>query len=266
MSVLDKVTSLSDGIEDARTRATYTLMDNIIKSSRWRVAFEAVMLGTNTVQVLRNQSLSQENKTVASGIAYDIGALGGAIGLIDISLITETAISKGLQLSDLTKGLQDIYEKTLMLPNIEGIPISSSIVNTTREVDVGEHAMIVQSTSQKQYWTDNAVPKLKEWSIEGYITTSLSIDNLLLVKPSLKMQLNFLDSCASSRRPVLFKDNRGEFMFVNIMTLQTTEEASYNNAIKISLTLREYKPFKISNVLSSVGTASTERKELAEGM
>ena len=116
--------------------------------------------------------------------------------------------------------------------------------------------MIVQSTSSKEYWTDNAVPKLKEWHIEGYITTSLSLDSQYLIKPSLKMQMNFLDICAASRRPVLFKDNRGEFMFVQITNLQTEEEATYNNAIKVSISLKEYKPYKVKNMASAIDVAN----------
>lgn len=254
--------AVNTAAEDAQNAATYAIMDAIISDSGWKTAYEAVMLSTSAAQALRNQSLQQrQNATTVTGLGLEVAsALSGVIGLLDVSLVTEAAAAYALGKASLF--LQDLWEKTLMLPNIEGVPISSSTVNTSREVDVGEQPMIVQSTSKKQYWTDNAVPKLKEWTIDGYITSSLALDNLYLVKPSLKMQMNFLDTCAASRRPVLFKDNRGEFIFVNIMNLQTTEEASYNNAIKVTISLKEYKPFKVTNTVAQIREATTNPTSL----
>lgn len=254
--------TVNTSVENAKLAATYAVMDAIVRSSAWKTAYEAVMLSSSAAQVLRNQSLRQRQGTsTITGLGLEAAsALSGVIGLLDISLVTEAASAYAL--SKASPFLQDIWEKTLMLPNIEGVPISSSVVNTDRSVDVGEHPMIVQSSTKKQYWTDNAVPKLKEWTIEGYITTSLTLDNLYLVKPSLKMQINFLDMCAESRRPVLFKDNRGEFIFVNIMNLRTIEEASYNNAIKVSISLKEYKPFTVTNTVAQVGEATTNPASL----
>lgn len=254
--------TVNTSVENAKLAATYAVMDAIVRSSAWKTAYEAVMLSSSAAQVLRNQSLRQRQGTsTITGLGLEAAsALSGVIGLLDISLVTEAASAYAL--SKASPFLQDIWEKTLMLPNIEGVPISSSVVNTERSVDVGEHPMIVQSSTKKQYWTDNAVPKLKEWTIEGYITTSLTLDNLYLVKPSLKMQINFLDMCAESRRPVLFKDNRGEFIFVNIMNLRTTEEASYNNAVKVSISLKEYKPFMVTNAVAQVGEATTNLTSL----
>lgn len=254
--------AVNTSVENAKLAATYAVMDAIVRSSAWKTAYEAVMLSSSAAQVLRNQSLRQRQDTsTITGLGLEAAsALSGVIGLLDISLVTEAASAYAL--SKASPFLQDIWEKTLMLPNIEGVPISSSVVNTDRSVDVGEHPMIVQSSTKKQYWTDNAVPKLKEWTIEGYITTSLTLDNLYLVKPSLKMQINFLDMCAESRRPVLFKDNRGEFIFVNIMNLRTIEEASYNNAIKVSISLKEYKPFTVTNAVAQVGEATTNPTSL----
>lgn len=254
--------TVNTAVEDAQNAATYAIMDAIISDSGWKTAYEAVMLSTSAAQALRNQSLQQrQNASTVTGLGLEVAsALSGVIGLLDVSLVTEAAAAYALGKASLF--LQDLWEKTLMLPNIEGVPISSSTVNTSREVDVGEQPMIVQSTSKKQYWTDNAVPKLREWTIDGYITSSLALDNLYLIKPSLKMQMNFLDTCAASRRPVLFKDNRGEFIFVNIMNLQTTEEASYNNAIKVTISLKEYKPFKVTNTVAQIRESTTNPTSL----
>ena len=257
-------TTVNSAVKGAKDQATYALMDMIIKNSAMQAVYGTVMLATSAAQVVRNEKMSvasaarSSDKALGLTIGSDIvSGLGGAIGLLDISLITEAATAAAIG-----KGspyLQEVWEKTLALPNIEGVPISTSVFNTSREIEVGEQVMIVQSTSQKRYWTDNAVPKLKEWTLEGYITTSLSLDSMYLIRPSLKMQMNFLDTCAASRRPVLFKDNRGEFMFVQITNLQTTEDATYNNAIKVNISLKEYKPFTVDNVQAILETATVVR-------
>ena len=266
MSVLDVVnkidTTVSNAVDIAKKKATYAIMDLIIKQSTFKAVYSTVMMSTSAAQVIRNQKMfaaagagGDSAKALGFTIASDvISGLGGAIGLLDISLVVDAATA--FLLNKASPYLQDIWEKTLALPNIEGIPISSDRITTTRDIDVGEQMMIVQSTSSKEYWTDNAVPKLKEWHIEGYITTSLSLDSQYLIKPSLKMQMNFLDICAASRRPVLFKDNRGEFLFVQITNLQTEEEATYNNAIKVSISLKEYKPYKVKNMASAIDVAN----------
>jgi hypothetical protein len=243
--------TINKAVDNVKNQATYAVMDAIIQSSSLQAVYSTVMLATSAAQVVRNEKMSAAagsvgNSAKALGLTVTsdiISGLGGTIGLIDISLVTNAATAAVL--SKASPYLQEVWEKTLVLPNIEGIPINTSSLATSREVEVGEQMMIVQSTLQKQYWTDNAVPKLKEWQLEGYITTALSLDSLYLIRPSLKMQLNFLDTCAASRRPVLFKDNRGEFMFVQITNLQTTEEATYNNAIKVNISLKEYKPFTV---------------------
>lgn len=268
MSVLDTInkldTTVNNAVDMAKKQATYALMDLIINQSVFKATYSVVMLSTSAAQVVRNQKMSpgassDTSRALGMTITSDlISGLGGAIGLIDISLITNAATAAILNKT--SPYLQDVWEKTLALPNIEGIPISTETVTTSREIDVGEQMMIVQSTSSKEYWTDNAVPKLKEWHLEGYITTSLSLDSQYLIKPSLKMQMNFLDQCAASRRPVLFKDNRGEFLFVQITNLQTTESATYNNAIAVNISLKEYKPYTVKNTSAYIDVANKEIK------
>lgn len=141
----------------------------------------------------------------------------------------------------------DTVMKAVVEPNIAGIPISSATVDTNREVEISESQVLVQSTKTKKYWTDNAVPRLKEWSIVGYLTSTSPLDGGQLIKPSLQWQAYYLDVCAKSRRPVTFKTNRGEFVKVQITNLHTVEEASYNNAIKVEISLKEYNPYFINS-------------------
>ena len=99
----------------------------------------------------------------------------------------------------------------------------------------------------EKYWTDNAVPRLKEWVVTGYLTPTTPLDNGLVIKPSLQWQIHYLTVCADSRRPVMFKTNRGEFVKVQITNLHTTEEASYNNGIEVSISLKEYNPYFVDS-------------------
>lgn len=242
------------GIVNARQTATYALMDTIIRSTAVAIAFGTLMTEKSSKQVLVNQKLGAVKNKSQTTLPPALEALMGAPGLADIGLITESAVQEIN--SKASSPFLATVQKALCLPNIEGIPISTATITSSREVEVGEQLMIVQSTSAKKYWTDNAVPKLKEWTIDGYITPALAIDAYYIVRPSLLMQITFLDDCASSRRPVLFKDNRGGFRYVQITNLQTKEEASYNNAIKVDITLREYAPFSVNNMQSVVKKAT----------
>lgn len=146
--------------------------------------------------------------------------------------------------------VETLAMQALVQPNIAGIPISSPKVETNRDIEVSESMVIVQSEAVKQYWTDNSVPRLKEWTVEGYLTSMSPLDSGHIIKPTLQWQAYYLDVCAKSRRPVLFKTNRGEFVKVQITNLHTTEEASYNNGIHITATLKEYNPYFIEKIAS----------------
>ena len=253
---------------DAKATGIATLMDAIISNSAINAAYQGVMIGLNAYTVTRNKMLGgTSSSTKSMGVTQKTLQMGfgTALSLLDVVFTTDLGdLSALLLLSPETQELYDVWQKALVEPNIEGIPISSPQVVSDREIDVGEQMMIVQSTTQKKYWTDNAVPHLKTWTVEGYITTQLSLDNYYISKPSLRMQHEFLDICAASRRPVLFKDNKGDFRLVQIMSLHTEEVAEYNNAIKVTIQLKEYKPFQVgtfTNIskvagkdISSIGT------------
>lgn len=260
-----RITGFTD--EDAKAYGISVMMDSIISSSLMKDVYETVMMNASARQAIRNTKggavVTGSGVSGALQSAVNIGyeAATAPTALTDISVLSSAGISS---IANLISGeMQELWEKTLMVPNIEGVPISTATIETSRDVEVGDQVMIVQSTSQKQYWTDNAVPKMKEWVVSGYITPQLLLDSMYAVKPSLKMQHEFLDICAASRRPVLFKDNRGEFIFVQIMSLHTTEEASYNNAIKVTISLKEYKPFTVNNVTSLVDSATQDASILA---
>ena len=142
-----------------------------------------------------------------------------------------------------------VYNEALAEPNIGDISITTTSSITSREIEVSEQQVIVQSEGTRKYYTDNAVPRLKEWQITGYLTSmSTVIDTGWVVKPTLTHQQYYLDTVASSRRPVLFKTSRGEFLYVQITSLSFEEDPTYNNAIKINCSLKEYNPYKVTDV------------------
>lgn len=213
--------------------AIIELLDFILQSKKMEIAFESVILSNNMASSYKNNHGK-----------YPANTSEGLVPLYSAIQSTNTSVHSAVAIK--------LLDEALAQPNIAGIPISSAKVETNREIEISESMVIVQTTKNRKYWTDNAVPRLKEWTIEGYLTSTSPIDTGCLIKPSLQWQAYYLDVCAKSRRPVLFKTNRGEFTQVQITSFHTVEEASYNNAIQVSISLKEYNPYTI---------ASTPREE-----
>lgn len=213
--------------QNVTENAIIEVLDAILRNKTAEIAFDSVMLVNNAASSYSNNhgGFVSNNMSVNPLYALVVGA-GTAVR----SLLPTTS---------------SLIDEALAQPNIAGIPISSSKVETNREIEVSESMVIVQSTKNRTYWTDNAVPRLKEWQVEGYLTVTTALDDGCLIKPSLQWQAYYLDVCAKSRRPVLFKTNRGEFVQVQITSFHTVEEATYNNAIQVSLMLKEYNPYTI---------------------
>lgn len=208
--------------------AIVEVLDLVLESKLANTAFNAMVMMNNMASMHKNT-----RGTYAANTIPAVQPLYTAIKMAG------TAVASLPLVSNLAKATAE--------PNIAGIPISSAVVDTNREVEVSESQVIVQSTKTKKYWTDNAVPRLKEWTVNGYLTPTSPLDGGQLIKPSLQWQAFYLDVCARSRRPVTFKTNRGEFVKVQITNLHTTEEASYNNAIKVEINLKEYNPYFINS-------------------
>lgn len=220
----------------ASEQAIVEVLDAVLSKTSAEVTFDVLMLANNSASMYKNTHGSYPvTKNPATSWLYE------AMALSDLSM-TSTPFGQALNKGEL------LAMQALMQPNIAGIPISSPKIETNREVEVSEAMVIVQSKALKQYWTDNAVPRLKEWTVDGYLTSISPLDTGHLIKPSIQWQVFYLDVCARSRRPVIFKTNRGEFVKVQITSLHTTEEASYNNGVQVSLTLKEYNPYYIDKV------------------
>ena len=203
------------------------------------------------------------HKTVMFGTSLlaSTKAVRGTISLIANSVVGSdffsTAKTGLLKATDLLNKLNQL----LMSPNIEGIPINATSVKVSREVDISESLVIVQDTYGKDYKTDNAVPHLREWNLEGYLTSVSNLDNMLLIKPTLMLQMKYLDACAASRKPVWFKTDNNEFFKVQITRLYFERVAESTNAVHVLVSLKEFKPYIVEDEQVSLMTLQKVRTE-----
>lgn len=203
------------------------------------------------------------HKTVMFGTSLlaSTKAVRGTLSLIANSVVGSdffsTAKTGLLKATDLLNKLNQL----LMSPNIEGIPINATSVKVSREVDISESLVIVQDTYGKDYKTDNAVPHLREWNLEGYLTSISNLDNMLLIKPTLMLQMKYLDACAASRKPVWFKTDNNEFFKVQITRLYFERVAESTNAVHVLVSLKEFKPYIVEDEQISLMTLQKVRTE-----
>lgn len=154
--------------------------------------------------------------------------------------------------------------KITMDPNIEGIPIGTSQISVTRDVDISESCFIIPDEGSKEYRADNAVPRLREWSLTGYLSTMASFaDYGIMIKPTILIQMKLLDTYAKSRRPVWFKTNNGTFYRVQIKHMQITQDPTMMNGAKIDVVLKEYYPIIVNSTLRSTTVAEESSEEEA---
>lgn len=256
-SLFSLVENAFSAFEDVEQQVTNVVMDYIYSSSTIRTAWKAAMItGSLRIPVQTSSMWGDRALMTVSGLSLFSNAtsLSDALVLAGGSSAASAIINT---LSDQAGSSNGQYYTTMLnysfqVPNVGGVPIGAASVTMSQDVDVGEHLLISQSTSSKKYWIDNAVPHLKEWTIDGYISTSLEIDHYYIVRPSLWMQVNSLDQYIKSRRPILFKDNRNQFQFVLITHLEISQDATYNNALKVNMILREFVPFEVESTISTV--------------
>lgn len=234
------LTGASSG-QNVTKEAITKLLDVILGSKVAEATFNTIMLANNVGSTYKNNRGSYPTAKVRPVLTAIQNASNGS------PFITNTNLE---------------LQKALIQPNLAGIPISSAKVETNKEIEISESMVIIQSKASKQYQTDNAVPRLKEWTVTGYLTSVSPVDVGWLIKPTLQWQIFYLEACADSRRPIIFKTNRGEFRKVQITNLHTTEEASYNNGIEVNISLKEYNPYTID---TDTGINETASIQLAGG-
>lgn len=226
----ESLSSINKAAGNTTKAAIIAELDAILSSKGVEALFNAVIIANNTASLHKDI-----HGTYVANTNNVTGTLLNALNTVKDKVMS------------IVPKATELINKACAMPNIAGIPISSAKVETNKEVEVSESMVIVQSKHTKQYWTDNAVPRLKEWIVSGYLTSTSPLDSGLQVKPSLKWQIYYLTVCADSRRPVMFKTNQGEFVKVQITNLHTVEEASYNNVIEVTASLKEYNPYFIQS-------------------
>lgn len=178
-----------------------------------------------------------------TGHSISAKSLYGGVDLLSVAIASEISPKVARTMNDIAATLAD--------PNIEGIPIRTSKLGSEREVEVGECLVIVQSANKKEYTTDNAAPKLREWQIEGVLTSISGGDHRLLIKPSLLNQIKYLDAVELSRRPVWFKDNMCLFHQVHITRFHHDWDPDATNGVRVSISLKEYKPLELDTQIKT---------------
>lgn len=151
-----------------------------------------------------------------------------------------------LRISPEVAEIMNTITETFRMPNIEGIVIFTENEQVTRQMDISEQALVVQQDFMSTtYATDSAVPHPREWSLKGYLSTTLPTDHFLIIKPSLLLQRNYLDTCMRTRRPVWFKTFDNEFVQVLIASMTCNWDPKSLNTMGISIQLKEYVPLKV---------------------
>lgn len=175
-------------------------------------------------------------------------------------------VSAGISwLSSATGGVGEFLMPDLVNPNIEGIPISAAKVTVTRESNISEQPLIMQEADLRKitYNTDNVVPRLAEWNIDGYLTSFNDLNKTknwplsfprtdpesgMLIKTTLILQKEYLDACQLSRKPVWFKTPDSKYQLVQITSKHIDYDSSHNNGAHITLVLKEFNPYIINEM------------------
>lgn len=236
--IWSNLSSWSNKMTNKTDAAIVEVLDLILRNKAAELALGTIMLGNNAASMYKNTRGDYPVNALVSNTKGTFNTLLSAI------------ISPGQAVSNALPTVTTLVQQAMIEPNLSGIPISTAKIETDKNVEISEQQVIIQSAATKKYWTDNAVPRLKEWTVSGYLTSFTPLDRGLMIKPSLAWQAYMLNFYADSRRPILFKTNRNEFVKVQIMNLHTVEEASYNNAIEISLTLKEFNPYLVDTTTS----------------
>lgn len=157
----------------------------------------------------------------------------------------------------------------LAQPSLCFVPIQSETLSMRRTVDIGNTMLISQVDQKKEYITDNSAPRPRTWTGSGYIKNLVSyLENGLVIKPTLQVQMALLDAAADSRQPVKFKTDTGEIVDVLVQDLQITSINKGTNVKQVSYTVQEVKIlnntvlFDLDKELSDASAQSIPKRAL----
>lgn len=153
------------------------------------------------------------------------------------------------------EALQNILT-SLEQPSLCFIPIRSESLSMRRVVDIGTTMLISQADQKKDYITDNAAPRPRTWTGAGYISSlSPTVENGVLIKPTLQAQQAILEAAAESRQKVKFKTDTGEIVDVLIQDLQISATTQGAGVRKVQYTVQEVKVLQNSVLLGTLDEA-----------
>lgn len=145
---------------------------------------------------------------------------------------------------------------SLEQPSLCFIPIKSESLTVRRTVDIGTTMLISQADQKKDYITDNAAPRPRTWTGAGYISSlSPTLENGLLIKPTVQAQQAVLDAASDSRQKVKFKTDSGEVVDVLIQDLQISSTPKGAGVKRVQYTVQEVKVLENSVLLGTLDEA-----------
>lgn len=196
------------------------------------ITLGALLNGTNAVTGVHSikGSIGDFRNSIVAGIGAvgDVLASGTPVGLLKRESI---------------KAINAIADE-LKNPNLAGIPIHADTERESQDITVAKNLYIRESSARKEFVIDNTVPQLRTWRVSGYLLSNPSIYPdvaSLLIKPDLMLQRLKLQDYIDSRLPVLFKTHDNRFYKVLISHMDTEYTIQGTNALKIDLTLTEFR-------------------------
>lgn len=218
-----------------------------------KIVTSAYSMGTNAVTGIRRFASTQGG---AAGVIMGIAT--GTLIADKLSSLTNM-LSGGLTSSRFNGASQEIFQginailDELKNPNVDGIPIHATKEVLSQDIEVGEQVVIVQDSASKEVCVDNVVPKLRQFSVQGYLMANqlTLVDPYLVLKPSLQLQKRVLQAYANSRKPVWYKTGDNEFIVCLIKHIETGRTEKGLNAIEISMQLQEFKVWYTESTVRS---------------
>lgn len=196
------------------------------------ITLGALLNGTNAVTGVHSikGSIGDFRNSIVAGI--------GAVGEDLITISTLGTLNR-----ESIEAINAIADE-LKNPNLAGIPIHADTERESQDITVAKNLYIRESSARKEFVIDNTVPQLRTWRVSGYLLSNPSIYPYvasMLIKPDLMLQRLKLQDYIDSRLPVLFKTHDNRFYKVLISHMDTEYTIQGTNALKIDLTLTEFR-------------------------
>lgn len=260
-SLVAKVENKDKAIKEKLTEWLNTLYtsDSLHKSV---IVLGSLLEGTSAITKVNRYGKNSVTAKVVQSVLSVASIVANSIELLN------TVATGGLATSTIYNELNYLCDE-LKDPNIEGIPIHAEKEIENSDADVAQNLLINQSAGNKEYAVDNVVPKLRTWSIQGYIASNPFLNPLdanLVIKPGLLVQRQLLQYFKDSRKPVLFKTHDNRFFKTLIKHFDTSYVVQSTNALQTTIQLIEFKSLALGEDTLDVISATEESWEQASAM